>query len=734
MGDPLLVGAPEFVRPPPLSGQGTGDLEHPAGGNPLHIASQVTPRDTQHLPACASQSGEKLSVLALHGLGPQGQFAAGGPTLVIGQERVVPGRRGEQPLGQAEHDNQVQVQTNPHAHRTDQYAFAHASHPTEVGLEFELQGSGEHVEFDRLLHRIEAGQSVESPIHPLGRLLLDRRPCTAAPFIAEERAHVSARPGDPITPWLWLGRCLLGIVDQPDHELAQRARPFRRSAGPLCPPLGRVLILFGLLGFGFAVSGEGGQTMVPVVPAGHDAGLTRQPFPRGHRERVTVLAQAPSGQPGEDVFPPESTVGQGKEPQQGATDQSGGEGHHCGTVEGDAGRRQLLMGQTGIGHRAGMKDGHPVERRPGPGRIDDASHCRPDLLVAIGDGQDPGAVGAHDVHGLAVAGMGAAPCRIHVDPAYRPLDLRVGPGVAGGPRQDDDVARRGHRAEERTTVAGQAFGQVDDHGAQTVGGGRVLLQRLGGRVEQVFLVVELRHQAGPRLPVKSDHVGGPVAALGQGIERAVGEVAQLPVGRHQGRLRGGMAGHRCEDPGLPSQGGSQRGGDDGCGDRPTTASGQLGRPKKLRQSVHREEGNGGHAAASTADRSERTRGQQAPSGHPDVIRRNDDGHRSERLVPFGRADGRPQFLGRRTPLPHPLDVDAHEADGRRRVFLARRRTLSSFLRVSLERNPSHESVKRHSRWVRGASRPASLARRKPSHLGRRVVRSRDTALAARIWR
>ena len=261
-----------------------------------------------------------------------------------------------------------------------------------------------------------------------------------------------------------------------------------------------------------------------------------------------------------------------------------------------------------------------------------------------------------------------------------------------------------------------------------------LPQRLGGRVEQVLLVVELRLEAGPRRSVQPDHVGGPVAALGQGIERAVGEVAQLPVGRHQGGLGGGMAGHRGEDPGLPSQGRPQRGGDDGRGDRPATAPGQLGRPEKLRQPVHGDEGNGGHADAPTTDRSERTRGQQAPSGHADVVRGNDDGHRCEGLVALGRADGRAQFLGRRPPVPHPSDVDAHEADGRRRVFLARRGALSNFLRDSLERNPSHESVKRHSRWVRGASRTASLARRKPSHLGRRVVRSRDTALAARIWR
>ncbi len=185
-----------------------------------------------------------------------------------------------------------------------------------------------------------------------------------------------------------------------------------------------------------------------------------------------------------------------------------------------------------------------------------------------------------DVHGLVVAWVRPVPTP--VDSANRLLDLGVGPGVPGGPRQDDDLARLGHSTEERTAVAGEPLRQVDDDGAETAGGRLVLPQCLGGGLEQVLLVVELRHQAGPRRSVQPDDVGGPRAAPGQRIERAVGEVAQLPVCLHQGGLRGGMAGHRGEDPGLPGQGGPQCGGDHGRGHRSATAPGQLGRPEKLR--------------------------------------------------------------------------------------------------------------------------------------------------------
>ena len=132
----------ELVGPPSFAGQGAGDLQDPARGDPLDVAAQVTPRDAQHLVRRAGQGGEEVAVLALDALGAQGQFVAGRRPFVIGEERVVVGRRGEQALGQAEHDNQVEVEPDSHADRPDQHALAHPPDPAEVGLELELQACG----------------------------------------------------------------------------------------------------------------------------------------------------------------------------------------------------------------------------------------------------------------------------------------------------------------------------------------------------------------------------------------------------------------------------------------------------------------------------------------------------------------------------------------------------------------------------------------------------------------
>ena len=255
---------------------------------------------------------------------------------------------------------------------------------------------------------------------------------------------------------------------------------------------------------------------------------------------------------------------------------------------------------------------------------------------------------------MASPSPGCVPSPLAVNAAYRPLDLGVGAGIPGGPRQDDDLARLGHGTEKRTAMAGQPLGQIDDDGAQTAGGGP-------------------RPSAAPPRPNRADPPrrrtptpGWPAPFDAAGPHRRPGRCSWPTHRAH--RRRGRAAPGRPppsavsvaawpatgrEDPGLAGQGRPQCGGDHGRGDRPATAPGQLGRPEKLGQPVHGDEGNGGDADAPTTDRSERTRGQEPPGGHPDVIGGNDDGHRSEGLVPLGGADGRAQFLGRRPPVPHP---------------------------------------------------------------------------------
>ena len=81
-------------------------------------------------------------MLALDPLGPQGQLVAGRRPLVVGQQRVVAGRGREHALGQAEDDDQVEVEADAHADRADEHALAHPPDPAEVGLELELAACG----------------------------------------------------------------------------------------------------------------------------------------------------------------------------------------------------------------------------------------------------------------------------------------------------------------------------------------------------------------------------------------------------------------------------------------------------------------------------------------------------------------------------------------------------------------------------------------------------------------
>ena len=113
---------------------------------------------------------------------------------MIRKERVVAGWGGEQPFGQAEDDDKVEVEANTHADGPDQDAFAHPPDPTEVGLELELQGAGKHDEIDRFFDGIEAGQSVQGQVDPLGRLLLRHRPGGPPAFIAKQLQEMATGP------------------------------------------------------------------------------------------------------------------------------------------------------------------------------------------------------------------------------------------------------------------------------------------------------------------------------------------------------------------------------------------------------------------------------------------------------------------------------------------------------------------------------------------------------------
>src|SRR3546814_609223 len=104
------------------------------------------------------------------------------------------------------------------------------------------------------------------------------------------------------------------------------------------------------------------------------------------------------------------------------------------------------------------------------------------------------------------------------------------------------------RSEERRAVPGEPLGEVDDQGTELAS--HHLRSLAGGGTEEVFLVVPLRLEAGPRRPVQADDLRGPCAGGGQGVERGGRQVAQLAVGADQSALGGRVLGYRAEEAGV----------------------------------------------------------------------------------------------------------------------------------------------------------------------------------------
>ena len=132
---------------------------------------------------------------------------------------------------------------------------------------------------------------------------------------------------------------------------------------------------------------------------------------------------------------------------------------------GIAGRRQLFVGQPGVGLGAGVQHGDAVERGSGPGRIDDHAHGGPHLLVAIGHGEDPG-----PRRGPRRRGVRSTAGRVAEVTAMRRTDRSTSASARASPvrpGQHDELAGVRHGAEQLAAVARESLGQVDDDRAET---------------------------------------------------------------------------------------------------------------------------------------------------------------------------------------------------------------------------------------------------------------------------
>ena len=241
--------------------------------------------------------------------------------------------------------------------------------------------------------------------------------------------------------------------------------------------------------------------------------------------------------------------------------------------------------------------------------------------------------------------------------------LGIGGGDAGDPHDGGGGDVLGQRRQQAAGVLGDPLREVDDQRTELGRGSPP--GRGGGRVEQVLLVRPSRRHPRPHGAVEAHDLAGSGAAAGQRVEGGGGAVPQLAVGGDQGGLGGGVLAHRREEAGVGGQLGPHRRGQHGGGHGAAAGGGERRCPQQLGQPVRGDEGDGGHAGARAGDRAQPAGGEEAPAGHADVVRRDDDGDRLEGLAPLGLRDGAVELDGRRFPVGRPPHVDPHDAEVRR---------------------------------------------------------------------
>jgi hypothetical protein len=159
-------------------------------------------------------------MVATHRLVAQRQFAPRMPPVAVGQEGIVAHDAGQRALGQAEHDDEVEIEADGERQRGDQHAVAESAHPSQVGVELQRQGAAEDIERGRRLDVVQGGQSIEDGVDPLGGPTLLVRPGRPLGVVAGDPCGEPSQPIDPDLPGLRLAVGLDEVVDQPQHDLA----------------------------------------------------------------------------------------------------------------------------------------------------------------------------------------------------------------------------------------------------------------------------------------------------------------------------------------------------------------------------------------------------------------------------------------------------------------------------------------------------------------------------------
>ena len=325
--------------------------------------------------------------------------------------------------------------------------------------------------------------------------------------------------------------------------------------------------------------------------------------------------------------------GEGEKAQQRPAQQPLGRRADAATVDRHLRLRQMLVQQTGVGIGRAVEDGDAVTRRPCPQGGHDLTDHAPHLVVRVGGVQHP----------VPDRPLG---CFLRCRVAGCAERAGVRSGVAGQPHDEVDVGRAGQGVEQAAFVDVEVLEEDGDDGAERLRRVALVVQPGGRRLDEVDGVEPALARGGRDRPMEAQHVVDEAAVPREMLEVDRRQVAELPVGAGDGADRAGVVADLLEEPGLLSQHAAHRGGQDGVGERSTPLRGERRPGEQLREPTHREDRQSGDTRALRAE----SPAQEPSSRHADLLGRDQERHRGERVVPLDRPDNVAHGLVRGAPV------------------------------------------------------------------------------------
>ena len=399
-----------------------------------------------------SECGEESAVVVVHAGRPQGERAVRGPTVGVGEQRVVAHAPGEGALDQAAHDDDVEVEAEPARHGTDAHAVAEAADAPEVGVELERERPAEHVDARRGLDRVEPGQPFERGLDLVGSRPLGLRPRLPTALRSQVAVDEALRPVGQLAP----GSTGRGTgVERVGEAGDEREQVAGLGELPLEPLGARVVVGAGAFPRHVVLARRhlAPERMLPLAVPAHDAGAATDLLPaRRVRGTPVGLMDRCRREERHDVVTVEVAVGQRQQREQGAAQHALRQRAHCVAVVHDAGGVEVLVHEPCVRVGGAVEHGHVLERDTVAQRVDHGAHDGAHLVVGIRRGGDVGAVrGRHRPRAVVPA---------RAERLDRCTHRAVGAGHAGGADQHGDRCDRGDRVQQPYRGRRQLLRQV----------------------------------------------------------------------------------------------------------------------------------------------------------------------------------------------------------------------------------------------------------------------------------